>query len=297
MDRPASLREPMDMPDPQFPFKIHTTRVDGNGKTLFPHHWHGHIEFLYFTSGKAMIECNSVPLSVQAGELVVVNSNDLHYGISQSDHLSYYALIVDISLLHSQSVDAVETKFITPITQNRILFINKISNDEDINRCMISLIHEWEAKELGYELSIKSYLYRILTILLRKYAVNILTLNDYNLRMKNLERYAPIFQYIDEHYNKELSVELLAGMAGLSRFHFSRLFKELTDRTVTEYINLIRINKSAYLLRNTRMNISEIALSTGFNDIYYFSRIFKKYKKVPPSDLRRTLLRNTNELI
>ncbi len=295
MDRPASLREPMDMPDPYFPFKIHTTRNHENGETLFPHHWHEHIEFLYFTAGKAMIECNSVPLTVQAGELVVVNSNDLHYGISLSDNLSYYTLIADISMLHSQSVDAVETKFITPITQNRILFMNKISNDDDINHCMVSLIREWEAKELGYELSIKSYLYRILTILLRKYVANILTLNDYNVRLKNLERYAPIL--IDEHYNKELSVELLAGMAGLSRFHFSRLFKELTDRTITGYINLIRVNKSAYLLRNTRMNISEIALSTGFNDIYYFSRIFKKYKKVPPSDLRRTLSRFTNELI
>ena len=289
MEKHASLREPMDMPNPNFPIKIHHIRSQENGKTLFSHHWHEHLEFLYFTSGKAIIECNSVPFSVSTGELVVVNSNELHYGLNISDvYLSYYALIVDISMLHSQSLDAVETKFITPITQNQILFQNVISHDEEINHCMTSLINELEEKELGYELSIKSNLYRMLTILLRKYVAHIQSIHDYHTRLNNLERFAPIFLHIETHYHEALTVELLADLAGLSRFHFSRLFKALTNRTLTEYINILRINKSMDLLRNAQMSISEIALSTGFNDIYYFSHMFKKLKKVSPSELRRS---------
>jgi transcriptional regulator GlxA family with amidase domain len=76
-------------------------------------------------------------------------------------------------------------------------------------------------------------------------------------------------------------------MAGLSRFHFSRLFKELTGRSVTEYVNGIRIGRAEYLLYNTTMTVSEIALAAGFHDIYYFSRIFKKFKNVAPTEMRK----------
>jgi AraC-like DNA-binding protein/mannose-6-phosphate isomerase-like protein (cupin superfamily) len=281
------LREPMDMPDPYFPIKMHLCKADEIGKIVFPHHWHKHMEFIYITEGKAMIECNSNSMVVNQGEFVIINSNDIHYGVSMSENLSYYAMIADISLLHSQTIDAIETKFITPIIQNSILFQNHITNDTEIQNCILALIHEIQNKELGYELAIKSQLYSMMTILFRKYVVKVLSENQYILRIKNLERFHPVFKHIEENYMEGISVQKLADNVGLSRYHFSRLFKELTDRTVIEYINLIRIHKSEYLLRNTAMNVSEVASATGFNDIYYFSRSFKKHKNISPSALRR----------
>ncbi|TFE23306.1 AraC family transcriptional regulator [Cohnella luojiensis] len=290
MNKLASLREPMPMPDPSFPIKIHPRHTGKMvvGATLFPHHWHEHMEFLYFVSGNATIECGSVPYQYQAGELCVVNSNELHYGITNSEDLSFYAMIVDISLLHSYSTDAIETKFITPISQNRILFQNRISDDEEITRCMLTIIRELERKDLGYELSIKSHLYLLLSLLVRNYMATLTEQDEYRHRLKELERLAPVFAYIDEHYKAKLTVQQLAGHAGLSRFHFSRLFKQVTDKTLVEYINLVRINKSESLLRSTRLTISEIAMETGFSDIYYFSRTFKKLKKLSPSEWRHT---------
>lgn len=290
MKKPASLREPMSMPDPSFPIKIHPRHTGRMvvGATVFPHHWHEHMEFLYFVSGNATIECGSVPYQFQSGDLCVVNSNELHYGITNSEDLSFYAMIVDISLLHSYSTDAIETKFITPISQNRILFQNRISEDKEITRCMLSIIGELERKDLGYELSIKSHLYLLLSLLVRNYMATLTEQVEYRHRLKELERLAPVFAYIDEHYRGKLTVQQLAGYAGLSRFHFSRLFKQVTDKTLVEYINLVRINKSESLLRSTRLTISEIAMETGFSDIYYFSRTFKKLKKLSPSEWRHT---------
>ncbi|MFC4302575.1 AraC family transcriptional regulator [Cohnella boryungensis] len=288
MDKQAAFLEPMPMPNPAFPIKVHPRHVHKMvvGETLFPHHWHEHLEFLYFESGSAVIECGSQSFHCQTGDLCVVNSNELHYGVSASEDLSYYAMILDISLLHSHAVDAVETKFITPITRNRILFQNRISKDDSVNRCMLAIIHELERQELGYELSVKSHLYGLLTQLVRKYVATPTELDEYRHRLKELERLAPVFSYINEHYREKLTVQRLANIAGLSRFHFSRLFKQLTDKSLVEYVNLIRINKSENMLRNKALNISEIALSTGFSDIYYFSRTFKKLKNVSPSEWR-----------
>jgi len=292
MIQPADLLEAMPMPDPYFPVKFHRVRASQYGETLFTNHWHKHIELLFFISGKALIECNSAADNVQVGELVVFNSNDLHAGISQSEDLFYYVMIIDPILLQSQSIDATETKFITPITQNRILFNNFIKRDVEIGDCLLSIVHELEEQEFGYELAVKSLLFRILTLLLRKYVARILTPNDYKIRIKNLERFTPILQYIEASYFEELSVHVLADKAGLSRFHFSRLFKDLTGRTLTDYINEIRVGRAEYLLRNTPLTISEIAINTGFHDIYYFSRIFKIYKHMPPSELRKAISLN-----
>lgn len=132
-------------------------------------------------------------------------------------------MILDIKLLHSHSIDAIETKFITPISQNRILFASKITYDAEIISCISSLIEELNQRELGYELSIKSYLYRILTILLRRYGTNKLSTEEDHQRLKNLERFTPVFQYIEEHYPEDLSVDQLAGLAGLSRISFQQI--------------------------------------------------------------------------
>lgn len=281
-----SLQEPMTMPDPHFPIKVHRCIKEGIGQVLFPHHWHEQLEFLYFVEGEATLELGSSTLQVKEGDFIAVNRNELHYGVSRTPHLFYYALIADFSLLQSHSMDAPEMKFITPIAQNRLLFNNRIGGDDAI-ASMLSIIKELEEREFGYELAIKSELYRLLTLLLRGYVSTVLTQEEYVERMKNVERFAPIFKYIEDHYKENLTVELLSGMAGLSRYHFSRLFKEISGRTVTEYVNETRLNKADYLLRESPLTISEIATATGFNDIYYFSRTFKKVKQVAPSAVRK----------
>lgn len=289
MKRKLSLREPMPMPNPHFPIKLHKTKCKQIGKTLFPYHWHQHLEFLYVVSGRAKFECNSNVLLAQSGDLIVVNSNDLHGGICLSDDLYYYAIIVDPAILHSHAVDDVETKYITPIVQNQITIKNKIKQDFIINDIITSIVHEMNQRDFGYELAIKYLLYQLLMLLLRHHTESVLTENDHQQRIKNLERFTPVFKYIEQHYNDDITVESLASLAGLSRFHFSRLFKSLTNKTVTEYINKIRLDKAEYFLRNTTMSISEIALSSGFNDIYYFSKIFKKKRGLSPSSLRKQM--------
>ncbi|GGA26365.1 AraC family transcriptional regulator [Paenibacillus physcomitrellae] len=287
MNKPAALREPMDMPDPYFPVKLHTCRHGSCGREMFPPHWHEHMEVLYFTKGEAVIECNSVPFRVREGDVLMLNCNDLHQGTAVTDEVEYYALISDLSLLQSPSPDALEVKFVAPFAQNRILFQHLIRDDEAVARVMDAIVQEFADQQIGYELAVKSSIFRLLALLIRGYTVETPKASSGdNTRRRNLERFAPIFEYIEQHYLEEISVSQLSRFAGLSRFHFSRLFSELTGRTVTEYVNHIRISKSEYLLRNTEMTISEIALASGYQDISYFSRTFKKFKSVPPSEFR-----------
>ncbi|WP_138494594.1 AraC family transcriptional regulator [Paenibacillus pinistramenti] len=287
MNKPISLREPMDMPDPYFQVKLHTCHHSGAGGEMFPPHWHEHLEVLYFTKGEAVIECNSVPVQVRPGDVLMLNSNDLHQGRALSERVEYYALIADLSLLKSPSPDALEIKFIAPVAQNRLLFSHLIREDGAVRAVLEDIVQEFAEMKLGYELSVKAAIFKLLALLVRNYAVAApKTSSGENTRRRNLERFDPIFAYIEANYLGEISAAELARLAGLSRFHFSRLFSELTGRTVTEYVNQLRIFKSEELLRSTGMTVSEIALATGYQDLSYFSRTFKRYKNVSPSEFR-----------
>ena len=79
-------------------------------------------------------------------------------------------------------------------------------------------------------------------------------------------------------------------MANMSDYHFCRLFKQITGKSAIDYINRFRVEKSLLLLRKSNCNITEIALSCGFNDTNYFSRTFKKYKHISPTQMRHKKL-------
>lgn len=108
------------MQNPLFPVCISFSTF-GQNEHAFLNHWHEHSEFLNIKKGEGIIECNSVSYHVKLGDLIIVNSNELHSGYSLSNNFSYYCIIVDPSVLHSNFVGLCEIKYISPITQNLIL--------------------------------------------------------------------------------------------------------------------------------------------------------------------------------
>ncbi len=90
-------------------------------------------------------------------------------------------------------------------------------------------------------------------------------------------------RYIDYNYSRPIDVDDIAQSAGISRSHLYRLFVEHISMPPNEYLIRYRINKACALLRRPGIAVAEAAYSTGFSDQLYFSKVFKKYKGIPPS--------------
>lgn len=267
-----------------FPLIVHYPEpTDG-----FPSHWHEYLEIHYCISGRGIIECDSVPIETQSGDLIVINSNQLHSGTCMEKPFSYYCLLIDPSLMKGSFDISCEQKYIHPIAKNLILFENKVAGNPMIAECIDTIAKEYSRKELGYELAVKSSLYRLFVLLLRSHMQKVLTQKEYNVRLRNVERLDKVLDYIERNYAEDISIEQLSGITHLSRDHFSHLFKSLTGKSPSEYINSLRMDKAELLLKNTGLSITEIAMLTGFDDINYFSRTFRKYKKTSPSALRKS---------
>ncbi len=284
----TALYEKAGIENDRFPIQLIKQCSNGSCQ-VFSNHWHEQLEILYFINGTGIIECGSASYEVNAEDLIIVNSNELHSGYNPGNYLAYYCFNIDPSLIHSSFFDACDIKYIRPIERNMIQFSNKSSKDAELIDCIRNIIMEYEKKETAYEMVIKSYTYKMLAILIRKYVSRILTPEEYNKSANDLERLAKVFNYIEENSADKISVGDLCSMTGLSSYYFCRLFKKVTGKTTIEYINLFRINKAESLLKNTRMNITEIAMEIGFNDVNYFSRMFKKYKKIAPTMTRKMI--------
>ena len=92
--------------------------------------------------------------------------------------------------------------------------------------------------------------------------------------------------YIDQHYNDDLSLQILSDLVGMAPTAFSRYFKLRTGKNISEYIVDIRLGHAARLLVDTTDAISEICWSTGFNTLSNFNRLFRKRKGCNPTEFR-----------
>ena len=134
----------------------------------------------------------------------------------------------------------------------------------------------WRRKKQGYDYLCKAELYKILYLLQSNNALPYLP----NSKQALL---SPAISYIHKHYaNEGISVEDLSRLCGVSYEYFRRLFHQIYDCSPIHYINRLKLNRAKELLSSGFYSVSEAALLSGFADISYFSRFFKKHVGISP---------------
>lgn len=100
-------------------------------------------------------------------------------------------------------------------------------------------------------------------------------------------RIARIMSYISEHYSEELTINDMSDMVNLHPVYFGKLFKDTSGSTFKEYLTRIRINNAEMMLSSGDFTVTETAERCGFNDVSYFSNVFKVVKGYPPSAAKK----------
>ncbi|MCB0172970.1 MAG: AraC family transcriptional regulator [Anaerolineae bacterium] len=95
-------------------------------------------------------------------------------------------------------------------------------------------------------------------------------------------------QYLQENISRSLTLADIAHTAGLSVAHFSTLFKQQMSYSPLDYFIHIKIQRACFLLDTTTLSVREIGSQVGYEDPYYFSRIFRKVMGVPPRAYRQS---------
>jgi AraC-like DNA-binding protein len=116
------------------------------------------------------------------------------------------------------------------------------------------------------------------------------TMRDYKIAGSVLEPYteiAEVIKYINDNYHAEITIQSLAELAHLSISQFERKFKKLLNTTPLKYITKLRLNSACELLSQGNSSITKIALSVGYYDHSYFTKIFTRELGTTPKEYRK----------
>ena len=165
-----------------------------------------------------------------------------------------------------------------PTERREQLYI--MDSNSDIERNIKTLEREFTAENANYQSVIKLRLLELLVLISRK-SSHSLKKN----RKKDIAKYIHLF--IKQHYMQDINLDLLAKEVNLHKKYLSRIFKEKTGMKLTEALVRQRIQAASDALINSNMTISEVCYNSGFNDLSYFYRAFKKSHGVNPGNYRQ----------
>jgi|GEM_PF-895835 len=106
-------------------------------------------------------------------------------------------------------------------------------------------------------------------------------------KSKHSELMLQAVDYMHKRYNKPISVTQISHIIGIERRRFAYLFERYTGMTPNHYLTSFRMKRSRELLRTQHYTVAQIAELVGYHDSFYFSRVFKKYNGIAPSEYRK----------
>ena len=177
-------------------------------------------------------------------------------------------------VLRHESGECIDVFFDTdvPIAQNALIF--KMSQSEKIASLFKKIFATWVSKKEGYYFESVSLLYRIFAEMQK----------DTSVPKQHKSKIAPAMEMIhDEFMIRDFSLCELATACGMGESYFQKLFKEIHGISPKKYIIQLKINHACDLLRLERYTVTQIAELCNFSDIYFFSRQFKEYMGITPT--------------
>ncbi|WP_252231917.1 AraC family transcriptional regulator [Clostridium sp. ZBS15] len=265
----------------------------GNIEKSITAHWHNELELILVLSGQFNLKINADSYTCKKGDIILINSGFLHYFSTEENHSSTWnSIVFNMEQLNSNIIDNCSVNFITPIINNEFelpVIINKDSLiNNELKNIILNITDTYNSKYYGFELEIKSLLFRYFSLLFKFNLIKKKTNNTY-LNKEKIEKIKIILKYIQENYNKEIDINTLSSICHYNQYHFMRFFKKYTGKTCIQFIKNYRLEKAASLISNTDLSITEISLEVGFTNISYFIRSFKEKYNTTPKEFKTRL--------
>ena len=171
------------------------------------------------------------------------------------------------------------------LVKPRLNLVGSIQTDSE--NIFNEALKEYEKREPGFDLIIRSLLLKLLVLVGREFTKNISKSKNALIFERHKDAIKGAIRYIEENYTQDLNIDSVAKMFLLSPSFFGYLFKNLTSKTFKEYITGLRIAKASEMLKNTDEKIKTICYESGFNNINHFNRTFKQVVGLTPGQYRK----------
>lgn len=241
-------------------------------------HWHVEFEIIRVLKGAFHITIDEQQMTAPAGSFIFIPAGTLHSGTPIG--CEYECLVFDINMLLNKNDSC--CKIIRKIIDHEVE-LNYVYTGiyNDIHSIVWRLFDATASKKAGYQMIALGSLYELIgTIFSEDYYNPIPAQPPRDHR--RIVQLKQALEFMESSYNKPLTLQEMANSVQMSAKYFCRFFQEMTHRTPVDYLNYYRIERACYQLLTTNDSITDVAYSSGFNDLSYFIKTFKKYKGTTP---------------
>lgn len=245
-------------------------------------HFHPEFELTHIKKGEGQRYVGSQVEDFEKDDLILLGSNLPHCWISKT-------------LSHDELVEATVIQFRSDFLGNDFLNLpemNRVSNLLSNAKTGLKIVGNTQKvvlEEINKMPQLKEYqrlvvLLGVLGIIMESQELEPIDISFSNIKHSGNEtiRFQKVFSYLIENYRDEITLQKISEVAHLSPTSFCRYFKAVTGKTFLEIVNSYRIQHACQLLRKNELSVSQIAFESGFNDVPYFNKLFKKMKGVSP---------------
>ena len=286
-DEYAQYRETKLHEQPDFAYNTYLCTIPQDFDRVNPH-WHDQMEVIYIKRGEGVVSVDFNRLEVRAGSIVPVLPGEIHsIDGTPGGRMEYENIIFSPGMLGGGDEDEWFRKnVLEPLRNGNLAFERPIPPGTDFYLEAKTALDGADAactnRTPGYSLLVKGHLFEFLHAL---YA-NRLDRTQTQPR-RSADRLKVVLADVKTRYAEKLTVEGAASLAGYSKAHFMRVFKEETGQTFVGYLNDYRLTAATYFLRETDESIGNIAVSCGFDNGSYFIRRFRARYGKTPSEYRK----------
>lgn len=278
--------------DTTFPFEVYLDEYNKMDNHTMPLHWHKLMEYELVLSGTLEMRIDDEVTILDAGDCAFVNSNTLHSGtqVSTSEDAVVYAICFSPDILTESVQSTLYKKYFKPLYGKK-LYGFRIDGGSDTGgniRDLLSSLAKIDKNSFEYELAVISKVSELWLNTIQYINENKLESSD------NIETHShqnnvikSLLVYVQENYDKNITVDTLSAHAHISNSECSRYFKQYTEKTPLEYVKDYRLSQAEHLLRTTTLSIIDICLSCGFSGQSYFGEMFKQRYGVSPAKYRK----------
>jgi len=246
-------------------------------------HWHRSVEINLVTKGRINFQIDGKSYRVEEGQWIIVNSGAIHANswVERTDTYEAVAILISKSFLEAWA--GKDKYYVTPAENEK---------EDEITKSLLKIKEICNCKTNTYKLELMEQIFALIKSL-EKYNVDTDGKEKSEQPAENVKK---IINYIDEHYNEELSLAMVAEQMNYSVAHLSRLFKEHVGYNFSEYVQGVRIANAVKMLReDTELPLMRCALESGFPNVKSFIQAFKRQYGCTPSEWKKRISINDNK--
>ncbi|MBQ7822329.1 MAG: helix-turn-helix domain-containing protein [Clostridia bacterium] len=257
---------------------------------MFYEHHHTAFEVTMVLSGSGIYSTKNSEFGFQSGDIFFFSTDEFHWLKKLDCQTAFLNIHFEPRFIWSDNLGMSSKELVKIFFNPKKKTSNKIAAESKSAAVIRELIYRMEKeaaeKKQEYEIVLKVQLVNILVEIIRTYDGRFAE-HDMIYSSHTLRYMEKVLNYIDEHFDNDLTLDDLSDVAHMSKTYFCRQFKELNGISPWEYITIRRIERAISYIESTDLTKLEIAVKCGYNNTSNFYHAFKKVTGKSPSDYKR----------